>query len=137
MGKDEIIREFEKSYVRKVPGFVVGDSVDVHVKIVEEGKKRVQVFSGVVIGRKGGGIKETFTVRKVSFGEGVERTFPVHSPNLEKIIVLKKGGVKRAKLYYLRTKIGKKAKIEGEEKRGEDETPSDAPVREEGTKEGV
>jgi len=137
MGRDETIRNFEKSYAKNVPAFSVGDSVDVHVRIVEEGKKRIQVFSGTVIGRKGSGIKETFTVRKMSFGEGIERTFPVHSPNLEKIIVTKKGDVKRAKLYYLRKKIGKQAKIEGEELYGEKAPPEDAALREEGKEEGV
>ncbi|MFH1753328.1 MAG: 50S ribosomal protein L19 [Candidatus Omnitrophota bacterium] len=116
MDKGKIIREYEEEYMKKdLPKFKVGDTIDVHVKIIEEGKKRVQVFSGVVIKKQGSGGRKTFTVRKISFAEGVERSFPLHSPNIEKIVVSKKGGVKRAKLYYLRGKIGKKAKIEGED----------------------
>src|SRR6202049_3083904 len=94
-----------------VPGLGPGDTLKVHVRVVESGKERVQVFQGVVIRRQGSGIRETFTVRKVSFGVGVERTFPVHSPILSKIEVLTRGDVRRAKLYYLRTRTGKAAKI--------------------------
>ncbi len=116
MNKGKMIRDFESNYAKKdIPKFRVGDTVEVHVKIVEEGKKRIQIFEGTVIGRKGSGIRETFTVRKVSYGEGVERVFPVHSPNIEKIVISKKGSVKRAKLYYIRGKLGKKTKIEGED----------------------
>ncbi len=94
-----------------VPDFRPGDSLKVHVKVVEGTRSRVQVFAGVVIRRQGGGVRETFTVRKVSFGTGVERTFPVHSPIIEKIEVVTRGDVRRAKLYYLRDLRGKAAKI--------------------------
>lgn len=94
-----------------IPGFRPGDTVKVHVRVVEGTRERVQVFQGAVIKRQGGGIRETFTVRKVSFGVGVERTFPVHSPILAKIEVVTEGDVRRAKLYYLRDRIGKAAKI--------------------------
>ena len=94
-----------------VPDFRSGDTLKVHVRVVEGNRERVQVFQGVVIRRQGGGIRETFTVRKVSFGVGVERTFPVHTPIIAKIEVVTRGDVRRAKLYYLRDLRGKKAKI--------------------------
>jgi large subunit ribosomal protein L19 len=94
-----------------VPAFRPGDTLKVHVKVIEGSRSRVQVFQGVVIRRSGGGLQETFTVRKVSFGVGVERTFPVHTPVIEKIEVVTRGDVRRAKLYYLRELRGKKAKI--------------------------
>ncbi|NMR30999.1 50S ribosomal protein L19 [Crystallibacter degradans] len=94
-----------------VPEFRAGDTVKVHVNIIEGKNARVQVFQGFVMGRQGDGIRETFTVRKVSFGVGVERTFPVHSPIIDKIEVLTKGDVRRAKLYYMRDRHGKAAKI--------------------------
>lgn len=94
-----------------IPPFRPGDTLKVNVKVVEGTRARIQVFQGVVISRRGGGIGETFTVRKVSFGVGVERTFPVHSPSLESIEVVTRGDVRRAKLYYLRALRGKKAKI--------------------------
>jgi large subunit ribosomal protein L19 len=94
-----------------VPDFRAGDTLKVHVKVVEGTRSRVQVFQGVVIRRQGGGVRETFTVRKVSFGVGVERTFPVHTPVIDKIEVVTRGDVRRAKLYYLRNLRGKKAKI--------------------------
>ena len=94
-----------------IPDFRPGDTVKVHVRVVEGTRSRIQVFQGVVIRRQGGGIRETFTVRKVSFGVGVERTFPVHTPVVEKIEVLTRGDVRRAKLYYLRDLRGKAAKI--------------------------
>ncbi len=94
-----------------VPGFAPGDTLKVHVRVVEGGKERIQVFQGAVIRRQGSGIRETFTVRKVSFGVGVERTFPVHSPVIARIEVLTRGDVRRAKLYYLRDRTGKAAKI--------------------------
>jgi large subunit ribosomal protein L19 len=94
-----------------VPDFGPGDTLKVHVNIVEGTRSRVQVFEGVVIRRQGGGLQETFTVRKVSFGVGVERTFPVHTPVIEKIEVVTRGDVRRAKLYYLRDRVGKAAKI--------------------------
>ena len=99
-----------------IPDFRPGDSVKVHVRVVEGNRSRIQVFQGVVIRRQGGGVRETFTARKVSFGVGVERTFPVHSPIVDHIEVVTRGDVRRAKLYYLRNLRGKKAKIK--EKRG-------------------
>ncbi|MBM9466873.1 50S ribosomal protein L19 [Nakamurella leprariae] len=94
-----------------IPDFRPGDSVRVHVKVIEGNRSRIQVFAGHVLRRQGGGIRETFTVRKISFGVGVERTFPVHTPNIERIEVVTHGDVRRAKLYYLRELRGKKAKI--------------------------
>ncbi|HET8589565.1 MAG TPA: 50S ribosomal protein L19 [Nakamurella sp.] len=94
-----------------IPDFRPGDTVKVHVKVIEGSRSRIQVFAGNVIRRQGGGVRETFTVRKISFGVGVERTFPVHSPNLDKIEVVTRGDVRRAKLYYLRGLRGKAAKI--------------------------
>ena len=94
-----------------IPDFRPGDTVKVHVRVIEGNRSRIQVFQGVVIRRQGGGIRETFTVRKVSFGVGVERTFPVHTPVVEKIEVVTRGDVRRAKLYYLRELRGKAAKI--------------------------
>jgi large subunit ribosomal protein L19 len=94
-----------------VPDFRPGDTLKVHVRVVEGARSRVQIFHGVVIRRQGNGVRETFTVRKVSFGVGVERTFPVHTPVLEKIEIVTRGDVRRAKLYYLRELRGKKAKI--------------------------
>ncbi len=94
-----------------VPDFRAGDTLKVHVQVVEGNRRRVQIFQGVVIRRQGGGVRETFTVRKISFGVGVERTFPVHTPIISKIEVVTRGDVRRAKLYYLRELRGKKAKI--------------------------
>jgi large subunit ribosomal protein L19 len=102
----------EKSRLRDdLPEFWPGDNVKVHVRVVEGTRSRIQVFEGVVIARKGDGIRETFTVRKISFGVGVERTFPLHSPVIETIEVTRRGKVRRAKLYYLRDRVGKKARI--------------------------
>ena len=107
---NELVRALGQEQLKKeVPNFGPGDTVRVHVKIVEG--KREQVFEGVVLKRQGGGIQETFTVRKISFNVGVERTFPVHSPRIEKIEVTRKGKVRRAKLNYLRGRVGKAAKI--------------------------
>jgi large subunit ribosomal protein L19 len=94
-----------------VPSFRPGDTVKVHVRVVEGSRERVQIFQGAVLRRQGGGVRETFTVRKVSFGVGVERTFPVHSPIIAKIELVTEGDVRRAKLYYLRDRVGKAAKI--------------------------
>ena len=94
-----------------IPPFRAGDTLKVHVKVIEGNRSRIQVFQGVVIARQGGGVSETFTIRKVSFGVGVERTFPVHTPSIEKIEVVTRGQVRRAKLYYLRNLRGKAAKI--------------------------
>jgi large subunit ribosomal protein L19 len=93
------------------PDFRPGDTVKVHVRVVEGSRERIQVFQGAVIRRQGGGLRETFTVRKVSFGVGVERTFPVHSPSIAKVDLVTRGDVRRAKLYYLRDRVGKAAKI--------------------------
>jgi large subunit ribosomal protein L19 len=102
----------EQSYLRKgLPQFRPGDTVKVHARVVEGNRERVQVFQGVVIRRSGGGLRETFTVRKISFGVGVERTFPLHSPSIAKLEVVQHGHVRRAKLYYLRDLRGKKARI--------------------------
>lgn len=94
-----------------IPDFNVGDTVQVHYRVVEGTRERIQVFEGTVIKRQGGGIRETFTVRRISYGVGVERTFPVHSPRIDKLVVTRKGKVKRSKLYYLRERQGKSAKI--------------------------
>ncbi|AIF51629.1 MULTISPECIES: 50S ribosomal protein L19 [unclassified Pelosinus] len=107
-----MIQALEQEQLRQdIPAFKPGDTVRVHVKVVEGTRERIQVFEGVVIGRSNGGIRETFTVRRVSYNVGVERTFPVHSPRLEKIEVVRKGIVRRAKLYYLRKLKGKAARI--------------------------
>jgi large subunit ribosomal protein L19 len=121
----------EGQFIKKdIPKFDAGDTVDVQVKIVEEGKTRAQSFEGIVIARRGSGIRGSFTVRKISYGEGVERVFPLHSPFIEKIVVLKKGDVKRAKLYYLKRKVGKETKVE--EKIGHEKAEGPAtPPREE------
>ena len=95
----------------QVPPFRAGDTVRVHIKVAEGGRDRLQAFEGVVIGRRGGGLREAFTVRRISHGVGVERTFPVHSPRVEKIEILRTGRVRRAKLYYLREKVGKETRI--------------------------
>ncbi len=109
MNKTDLI---EKAYLRTdIPDFRPGDTVKVHVRVVEGNRERVQVFQGVVIRRQNGGLRETFTVRKISFGVGVERTFPVHSPSIAKLELVSRGAVRRAKLYYLRDLRGKKARI--------------------------
>ena len=106
-----VIDSLERTQLRRVPRFQAGDRVKVHFQVIEGTRRRTQVFEGVVIKRQGEGVRETFTVRKQSFGVGVERTFPVHSPKIEKIEVGAIGDVNRAKLYYLREKIGKKARV--------------------------
>lgn len=107
-----VIDRIEREGMRKdIPDFGPGDTVRVHVRILEGDKERIQIFEGFVIGRSGGGLRETFRVRKVSYGVGVERVFPVHSPRLEKIEVIRRGRVRRAKLYYLRDLKGKAAQI--------------------------
>ena len=108
----DIIRAIEQQQIKQdIPDFVVGDNVKVHYRIKEGNRERIQVFQGDVIRRQGEGARETFTVRKISFNIGVERTFPVHSPKIDKIEVARQGQVRRAKLYYLRKKVGKAAKI--------------------------
>lgn len=107
-----IIQALEQEQLRKdIPSFRAGDTVRVHVKVVEGNRERIQVFEGVVINRQGGGVRETFTVRRVSYNVGVERTFPVHSPRIDRIEVTRRGIVRRAKLYYLRNLTGKAARI--------------------------
>ena len=101
----------QQSLREDVPAFGPGDTLKVHVRVVEGSRERVQVFEGYVLRRQGGGVRETFTVRKLSFGVGVERTFPLHSPIIAKIEVMSRGDVRRAKLYYMRDRIGKAAKI--------------------------
>jgi large subunit ribosomal protein L19 len=115
------LHQVESLYIHKEqPEFRAGDTVRVHVRVVEGDKERIQVFQGVVIGRRGGGTRETFTVRKISGGIGVERIFPLHSPSLSRIEVVRRGKVRRAKLYYLRSLRGKAARIE--ERRDEQPT---------------
>jgi large subunit ribosomal protein L19 len=106
-----VIETIERAQLRRVPNFAPGDRVKVHFQVIEGTRRRVQVFEGVVIKRQGHGARETFTVRKQSFGVGVERTFPVHSPVVDHLEVVRRGDVRRAKLYYLRDLRGKKAKI--------------------------
>jgi large subunit ribosomal protein L19 len=106
-----VIESIERAQLRKVPRFKAGDTVRVHFQVIEGARRRVQVYEGIVIKRQGSGVRETFTVRKQSFGVGVERTFPLHSPKIEKIEVQAVGDVNRAKLYYLRGRVGKKARV--------------------------
>lgn len=106
------IQELEKTSMRNdIPDFRPGDTLEVHVRVVEGNRSRIQVFKGFVLRRQGGGVRETFTVRKISYGVGVERTFPVHSPVIDKIVVVSRGDVRRAKLYYMRELRGKAARI--------------------------
>jgi large subunit ribosomal protein L19 len=106
-----VIQDLERAQLRKVPRFKAGDTVRVHFQVIEGTRRRVQVFEGIVLKRQGAGARETFTVRKQSFGVGVERTFPLHSPKIERIEVAAIGDVNRAKLYYLRGRVGKKARV--------------------------
>ena len=106
---NQLIDLVEKEQQKSPTKFSVGDSVNVHTRVVEGDKERIQIFNGIVIGRKGRGLNETFTVRRISYGEGVERVFPLHSPRIAKIEVEKRGRVRRAKLNYLRTRKGKEA----------------------------
>ena len=106
-----VIESLERAQLRRVPSFQAGDRLRVHFQVIEGTRKRTQVFEGVVIKRQGHGARETFTVRKQSFGVGVERTFPLHSPKIEKIDVAARGDVRRAKLYYLRERVGKRARV--------------------------
>jgi large subunit ribosomal protein L19 len=106
-----VIDSLERAQLRRVPRFAAGDRVRVHFQVIEGNRRRTQVFEGVVIKRQGHGVRETFTVRKQSFGVGVERTFPLHSPKIEKIEVAARGQVRRAKLYYLRERVGKAARV--------------------------
>lgn len=124
----QIIKEIEKEYIKKHVSFNVGDTVRVHVKVKEGDKERVQVFEGTVIAKNGGGIGESFTVRKVSYGIGVERVFPLSSPLVKKIEVKRKGEVRRAKLYYLRERLGKAQQVKEKlEERPVKEAPKEIP----------
>ena len=108
----DLVRIIENEQLRNdIPAFGIGDTVKVHVKVVEGNRERVQVYEGVVLKKQGGGLSETFTVRRISYGIGVERTFPIHSPRLDKIEIVRRGRVRRAKLNYLRDRVGKAAKI--------------------------
>ena len=107
----DLIKELSKSQLKDMPEVNVGDTVRVHVKVKEGARERIQVFEGTVIAKKHGGIEETITVRRVSYGVGVEKVFPLHAPAVEKIELVRKGKVRRAKLYYLRDRVGKAAKI--------------------------
>ena len=106
-----VIESLERAQLRRVPSFQAGDRLKVHFQVVEGTRRRTQVFEGVVLKRQGEGVRETFTVRKQSFGVGVERTFPVHSPKIERIEIAARGDVRRAKLYYLRGRVGKRARV--------------------------
>jgi large subunit ribosomal protein L19 len=107
----DIIKAIEQESLRQVAEFHVGDTVRVYFKVIEGNKERIQAYEGIVIARKHGGLRETFTVRRISSGIGVERSFPIHSPKIDRIEVVRKGSVRRAKLYYLRQRSGKSAKI--------------------------
>ncbi|NLC16745.1 MAG: 50S ribosomal protein L19 [Clostridiales bacterium] len=109
---NKLIQEIERENMRTdLPSFNVGDTIKVFFKVIEGAKERLQAFEGIVISRRGGGLRESFTVRKISFGVGVERTFPLHSPKIDSIKIVRRGKVRRAKLYYLRALTGKAAKI--------------------------
>jgi large subunit ribosomal protein L19 len=133
-----VIESLERAQLRRVPNFAPGDRVRVHFQVVEGSRRRTQVFEGVVIKRQGNGVRETFTVRKQSFGVGVERTFPVHSPKIERIEIAARGDVRRAKLYYLRERVGKRARVRERRAAGAEEVvqsgllhvPEEAPVPE-------
>lgn len=108
----DLIRAIEAEQLKQdIAKFNVGDTVKVHVKVKEGNRERIQLFEGIVLKRQNGGLRETFTVRRISYGVGVERTFPVHSPMIEKVEVVRRGKVRRAKLYYLRNRVGKAAKV--------------------------
>jgi large subunit ribosomal protein L19 len=117
-----VIETIERAQLRRVPSFAPGDRVRVHFQVIEGSRRRVQVFEGVVIKRQGHGMRETFTVRKQSFGVGVERKFPVHSPKIERIELAARGDVRRAKLYYLRDRVGKRARVRERRYSGPEET---------------
>ena len=128
---NEILKSIETPHLKKdVPTFRVGDTVDVHTRIIEGDKERVQVFSGTVIMRKGFGINETFTVRRIVNNEGVERIFPLHSPFISKMVVKRSGETRRAKLFYLRDRVGKAVKLTEKRKTKEDESHAGAEKQE-------
>ena len=129
---DNYIKFVESKFLKKtLPQFDIGDTVDVQLKIVEEGKSRIQIFEGVVIARAGSGLTETFTVRKISYGEGVEMVFPIHSPSIDNVKTVKKGDVRRAKLYYLKKKVGKESKVDEKIERVHIQAPAASKTREE------
>jgi large subunit ribosomal protein L19 len=132
-----IIDTLERAQLRRVPGFSPGDRVKVHFQVIEGTRRRTQVFEGVVIKRQGHGARETFTVRKQSFGVGVERTFPLHSPKIERIEIAARGDVRRAKLYYLRGRIGKRARVRERRYVGPEELVEPGLVEEPAPEEGV
>lgn len=107
----DLIKELTKSQIKEMPEVLVGDTVKVHVKVKEGARERIQVYEGIVIAKKHGGIEETITVRRISYGVGVEKVFPVHSPSIDTIQIVRNGKVRRAKLYYLRGRVGKSAKV--------------------------
>lgn len=114
MSKSPVIQKLENEQMKKkVPNFRIGDTIRVHTRIIEGEKERIQIFTGTVIARKGSGLSETFSVHRVAYGEGMERVFPLHSPRIAKIEVIKEGDVRRSKLYYLRGTSGKKSKVKG------------------------
>jgi large subunit ribosomal protein L19 len=121
-----LLDKIESEQYRKNTDFGVGDSVKVHTKVIEGDKERIQIFSGVVIGRRGHGLNSTFTVRRISYGEGVERIFPVHSPRIDKVEIERKGSVRRAKLTYLRDRIGKGATLVKEKESRTTAAPAEA-----------
>jgi large subunit ribosomal protein L19 len=123
-----VIESLERAQLREVPNFQAGDRVRVHFQVIEGTRRRTQVFEGVVIKRQGHGARETFTVRKQSFGIGVERTFPLHSPKIEKIDVAARGDVRRAKLYYLRDRVGKAARVRERRYTGPERAAAAAPL---------
>ena len=127
-----VIESLERAQLRRVPVFQAGDRVRVHFQVVEGTRRRTQVFEGVVIKRQGSGVRETFTVRKQSFGVGVERTFPVHSPKIERIEVAARGDVRRAKLYYLRERVGRASRVRERRWSGAEEVIQPGLVEEEG-----
>ena len=132
-----VIDSLERAHTRRLPRFDAGDRVRVHFQVVEGGRRRTQVFEGVVLKRQGSGVRETFTVRKESFGVGVERTFPAHSPKIERIEVASRGEVRRAKLYYLRERVGRAARVR--ERRwvaGEDEAEAAMPIEDDALRPG-
>jgi large subunit ribosomal protein L19 len=126
-----VIQDLERAQMRNVPRFKAGDTVRVHFQVIEGQRRRVQVFEGIVIKRQGSGVRETFTVRRISSGVGVERTFPLHSPKIEKVEVLAIGDVNRAKLYYLRGRVGKKARVRERRYGAGSELPAAAALPEE------
>lgn len=114
MSKSAVIQKLEDEQIKKdIPNFCIGDTIRVHTRIIEGEKERIQMFTGTVIARKGTGISELFSMHRVAYGEGMERVFPLHSPRIAKIEVIKEGDVRRSKLYYLRGKLGKKSKVKG------------------------